>query len=81
MIAVRDTNGTSDKDPFEYGQVQNFIDDKLNDAFILKFPNITNIVYGRDVGYTIEQIDLPDHIKNISATKKRKELEDEQHNA
>ncbi len=44
-------------------------------------PNITNIVYGRDVGYTIEQIDLPDHIKNISATQKRKELEDEQHNA
>lgn len=81
LIAVRDTNGTSDKDPFEYEQVQNFIDDKLNDAFILKFPNITNIVYGRDVGYTIEQIDLPDHIKNISATQKRKELEDEQHNA
>jgi hypothetical protein len=37
-------------------------------------PNITNIVYGRDVGYKIEQVGLDKDIEAISATQKRKEL-------
>jgi hypothetical protein len=41
---------------------------------VIKMPNITNIVYGRDVGYKIEQIELPEHIQAISATQKRKEM-------
>jgi hypothetical protein len=43
-------------------------------AFVLKVPNITNIVYGRDVGYKIEQVDLGADIHSISATQKRKEM-------
>jgi len=35
-------------------------------------PNITNICYGRDVGYKVEEIVLPDKIQAISATKIRK---------
>lgn len=31
-------------------------------------PNITSILYGRDVGYTIEKIDLPETLTSISAT-------------
>ena len=34
-------------------------------------PNITNITYGRDVGYKIEQEKLPSDIESISATKIR----------
>ena len=43
---------------------------------IILVPNITNISYGRGVGYKIEEIILPDHIQKISATKIRKELRD-----
>jgi hypothetical protein len=37
-------------------------------------PNITNICYGRGVGYKIEEIELPKEIQEISATKIRKQL-------
>jgi hypothetical protein len=46
----------------------------MKDAMVLRLPNITNIVYGRDVGYKIEQVDLGATIHAISATEKRKEL-------
>lgn len=38
---------------------------------IIVVPNITNICYGRDVGYKIEEIMLPKSIQAISATKIR----------
>ena len=34
-------------------------------------PNIVDVVYGRDVGWTVSKIDLPEHIEAISATKIR----------
>lgn len=74
VIAVRDTQGTSEKDPLSYGEVCRRIQQDANPSFIIKVPNITNIVYGRDVGYKIEQIDLGAEIHSISATQKRKEL-------
>jgi hypothetical protein len=37
-------------------------------------PNITNICYGRGVGYKIEEIVLEEKIQKISATKIRKEM-------
>ena len=37
-------------------------------------PNITNICYGRGVGYKIEEIELPKDIQEISATKIREKL-------
>ncbi len=40
-------------------------------------PNITNISYGRGVGYKIEEIVLPDEIQKISATKIRAKLREE----
>ena len=42
------------------------------DYIILQVPNITDITYGRKVGYTITEEILPEHIENISATKIRK---------
>ena len=41
---------------------------------IVLVPNITNISYGRGVGYKIEEVVLPEKIQNISATKIRKEM-------
>jgi hypothetical protein len=74
LIAVRDTQGTSEKDPFSFEQVAGQIVGRNAGSFVMKVPNITNIVYGRDVGYKIEQVDLGADIHAISATQKRQEL-------
>jgi hypothetical protein len=41
---------------------------------LLKFLTYTNICYGRDVGYKIEEIVLPKEIQEISATKIRQNI-------
>ncbi len=74
VIGVRDTHGTSEKDPLPYQEVANRIRAEERSSFVVKFPNITNIVYGRDVGYKIEQIELSQELQSVSATQKRKEL-------
>jgi len=76
VLGVRNTYGTSEKDPLTFKQVKGFIeaDTAMIGAMVVKFPNITNIVYGRDVGYKIEQVKLGDEIEAISATQKRREM-------
>jgi adenylylsulfate kinase len=76
MLGVRDTQGTSEKDPLSFSQVKGYIaqDSVMTNAMVVKVPNITNIVYGRDVGYKIEQIELSPELQAISATQKRKEM-------
>ena len=76
LLGVRNTYKTSVKDPLTFDEVKEYIakDPVMEDALVLKLPNITNIVYGRDVGYKIEQVKLGDEIEAISATQKRKEL-------
>jgi adenylylsulfate kinase len=76
MLGVRNTYNTSPKDPLTFDQVKEYIakDSFMDGAMVVKMPNITNIVYGRDVGYKIEQVKLGDEIEAISATKKRMEL-------
>lgn len=75
VIGVRDTMGTSEKDPFSFSQVMDSINTKVKGAFVVKFPNITNVVYGRDVGYLIEKVELGAEIESISATEIRKNLQ------
>jgi predicted kinase len=76
LLGIRSTHGTSEKDPLPYEEVVEHIlrSNEQNNQLIMKLPNITNIVYGRDVGYNIEYVDLPAEIQKISATQKRKEL-------
>ena len=76
LIGVRNTHGTSEKDPLSYQEVVEHIrrSNEEHNPLVMKLPNITNIVYGRDVGYSIEYIDLPAEIQAISATQKRKEM-------
>jgi hypothetical protein len=77
-IAIRDTQGTDEKNPFNLDEVEANIRKGLADYegkfTIIRVPNITNIFYGRDVGYKIEQITLDESTQNISATKVRKEI-------
>ncbi len=56
--------------------------EKLNPEFegrfkIMMVPNITNICYGRGVGYKIEEIVLPEEIQKISATKIRAKMRED----
>ena len=80
QIMVR-TMPKSENNPFEFEEIKKRIEEKLKKykgTFeIIKVANITNICYGRDVGYKIEKIILPKEIEEISATKIRKELKNE----
>ena len=81
-IMIRDTLGTDEKNPFDFITVKNSIINSLNDAGfeneadykIINVPNITNITYGRDVGYAIEKEYLGEEIEKISATQIRREM-------
>jgi len=44
------------------------------DFMVMDVPNITNITYGRDVGYSIEQETFDKEIEQISATEIRKKM-------
>jgi nicotinamide mononucleotide adenylyltransferase len=77
QIMVR-TMPKSENNPFEFKEIKKRIEEKLKDYKdkfeVLQVANITNICYGRDVGYKIEEIVLPKEIQEISATKIRKEM-------
>ena len=49
-------------------------DEFMDGSMVIRMPNITNIVYGRDVGYNIEEVRLGEKIESISATEKRRQL-------
>ena len=77
-IQVRDVQGVNDN-PFNFEFVKSKIKEKLEPKYKNRFkvmlvPNITNICYGRGVGYKIEEIILSKKIQSISATKIRKEM-------
>ena len=80
-IQIRDVQGVDDN-PFDFETVKKNIEERLNPKFegqfkVMLVPNITNISYGRGVGYKIEEIVLPDEIQKISATKIRAKLREE----
>ena len=77
-IQVRDVQGVGDN-PFDFETVKSNITQRLEPNFKNRFkvilvPNISNICYGRGVGYKIEEIVLSEEIQKISATKIRKEM-------
>ena len=90
VIQVRDVEGSSggegqDDNPFSYEEISKSIAAelslsgyKVNKDFIIQLvPNITNITYGRGVGYKMEQEYFDSDVESISATKIRKILRDE----
>ena len=87
IIQVRDVEGASggqgqDDNPFSWTDVCGDIEANLKtDGFqrgldyeIMLVPNITNISYGRGVGYVFEEEVFDEEITSISATKIRAEL-------
>lgn len=79
-IAVRNTHGTDDKNPFDFDFVEEHIHKALTKYrgkyTVIQLPNITGVYYGRDVGYVVEKIQLDEATEQISATQIRKEMQD-----
>ena len=72
-VFKQNVQGVEDN-PFDFETIKKKLKKKLNPEFegrfkIILVPNITNICYGRGVGYKIEEIVLPEEIQKISATK------------
>lgn len=61
------------KDPETYA----WIDSDMMKVQIL--PDIEGVYYGRDVGYKVEQLQVPPEIAEISATKLREQLQQLHH--
>ncbi len=89
-IQVRDVKDSSggegqEDNPFSFKQITEDIIEKLSksgytinhDYIIQLVPNITNITYGRGVGYKIEQESFDLETESISATNIRKSLREE----
>ena len=83
-IMVRDVHRT-ENNPFGLVDVIRNIDTALSvegytngkEYIIKSVPNIVDISYGRDVGYTFTQHDLGEEIHSISATKIREQMRSE----
>lgn len=79
IIQVRDCQSWNGSNPFEFEKVEQLIRRDLDPVYqgkyaIMLVPNITEIVYGRDVGYKITQETFTDEIHAISATKIREAM-------
>ena len=87
VIQVRDVEGVSgglgqDDNPFGWEEICKNIEENLElDGFqrgvhfeIMLVPNITNITYGRGVGYKFEEEIFEEEISSISATEIRAKL-------
>lgn len=74
-IAVRNTHGIDGKNPLPFFAVKQRIETALapyaGRFVVVPLPNITNVFYGRDVGYTVERILLDEETEAISASKVR----------
>ncbi len=77
-ILVMDSYNINKKNPFKFKEVKRKIDKKLekykNKYTIIKIPVVSEVIYGRKVGYKINKYNIGKHLESISATKIRKKL-------
>jgi hypothetical protein len=75
---VRDTAGIDEKNPFGFEYVRARIEHGLREHegrfVVIPMPNVSNVFYGRDVGYQVERIELDPSIESISASATRAKL-------
>tara|TARA_S200002703_G_scaffold138500_1_gene128718 strand:+ start:38 stop:895 length:858 start_codon:yes stop_codon:yes gene_type:complete len=75
-IALRDVGGNDDSNPYDFNSVRAEIEAACaefgNKIKVVELPNITDVFYGRGVGYNIEQLELSKELQEVSATKIRK---------
>ncbi|MDA7771078.1 adenylyltransferase/cytidyltransferase family protein [Candidatus Pelagibacter sp.] len=78
-ILVMDSYKVNKKNPFTFTQVKRKINTKLinykNKYEIIKIPVVSEVIYGRAVGYKINKYKIAKHLQKISATKIRKGLQ------
>jgi len=87
IIALRDTE-RDERNPFTVLERIEMIKKVFPDAevypnkgriTILAMPDISEVVFGRGVGWSIRKIKLDDEIESISATKLREQMKNETH--
>lgn len=74
-IALRDVGGIDEKNPYNFDEVKANIYSACrefgNKIKVIEMPNISDVFYGRGVGYNIEEIHLSEEMQQVSATKIR----------
>ncbi len=77
-ILVMDSFNVNNKNPFTFREVKKRIDKKLNGFQnkykIIKIPVVSELIYGRKVGYKINKYNIGKKLEKISATNIRKRL-------
>ena len=77
-ILVMDSYGINKKNPFKFNFVKKTILSSLRNYRgkfkIIKIPVVSEVVYGRKVGYKFRKVKLSKVLENISATKIRKKI-------
>ena len=77
-ILVMDSFGINKKNPFKFSYVKKIIIESLKgyekQYIIIKIPVVSEVVYGRKVGYKFRNIKLSRSIEKISATNIRKKI-------
>lgn len=77
-ILIMDSYNINKKNPFKFNEVKRKINKKLenykNKYTIIKIPVVSEVIYGRKVGYKINKYNIGKKLENISATKIRKKL-------
>jgi len=76
LVLVRDTD-YDDWNVDERGKMIKKTFEKLKvDVIVYKIPDIESVNYGRGVGYEINEIEVPEDVKGISATDIRKKMKE-----
>jgi tRNA uridine 5-carbamoylmethylation protein Kti12 len=74
-IALRNVGGIDAANPYDFARVRREIHAVCNEfgkkVKVIEIPNITDVFYGRGVGYNIEQLELSKTLQEVSATKIR----------
>lgn len=77
-ILIMDSYGINKKNPFKFSFVKKKIEKSLKeyrDKFIIiKIPVVSEVVYGRKVGYKIRKVKLNRKLEKISATNIRNNI-------
>lgn len=79
LVAIRDTP-KDEKNPFTVEERTKMIQEGMKEWIkkgmvkIMPIPDISAVVYGRDVGYEIREVKLPKEIEDISGTETRKQM-------
>jgi len=76
LIGIRNT-GIDGQNPYSVSERIEMIKKQVPDAEVVVLPDIEAVCYGRKVGYEIKEIKLGEDLENISATKIRESLKNE----